>query len=156
MEEPLHRVRTALAACGRPADMRLFDYHLPTVAAAAEALGVSPERIAKSVVLFAGKEPVLVVAAGDRRVDRAKVKALTGGAKVTIASADEVLAVTGFVAGGVAPVGLAHPARVYLDQSLTRFDQIWAGGGIPEALLRLDVTDLPLVTGGTFADVCQG
>jgi prolyl-tRNA editing enzyme YbaK/EbsC (Cys-tRNA(Pro) deacylase) len=154
MEEPLQRVRAALAACGRPADLHLFDAHLPTVAAAAEALGVGPERIAKSILLRAGKEPVLVVSAGDRRVDRAKVKALCGGVKVSIASAEEVLTVTGFVAGGVAPVGLLNPVRVFLDESLTRFDAIWAGGGVPEALLRLPVADLPLVTGGTFADVC--
>lgn len=117
-------------------------------------MGVELGRIAKSILLFAGQEPVLVVAAGDRRVDRQKVKALTGGtAKVRVASADEVLAVTGFVAGGVAPVGLLHPARVLLDESLERFPDIWAGGGVPEALLRLDVAALPKVTGGRFADV---
>ncbi|MDF2630666.1 MAG: hypothetical protein K0R39_4497 [Symbiobacteriaceae bacterium] len=116
-------------------------------------MGVDLGRIAKSILLFAGAQPVLVVAAGDRRVDRQKVKALTGGAKVRIASAEEVLAATGFVAGGVAPVGLLHPATVLLDQSLERFPDVWAGGGVPEALLRLDVARLPAVTGGRFADV---
>lgn len=98
---------------------------------------------------------MLVVAAGDRRVDRQKVKALTGGLKVKIASADEVLAVTGFVAGGVAPVGLLQSAAVLLDHSLQRFPDVWAGGGIPEVLLRLDVAALPLLTCGTFADVTE-
>ena len=112
-------------------------------------------RIAKSILLFAGNAPVLVITAGDRRVDRQKVRALTGGAKVKIASADEVLEVTGFVAGGVAPVGLLHPATVLLDENLKRFPEIWAGGGIPEVLLRLDLAALPLLTGGTFADVTE-
>jgi prolyl-tRNA editing enzyme YbaK/EbsC (Cys-tRNA(Pro) deacylase) len=143
-----------VAARGLTADLKLFDQHLPTAPAAAEALGVELGRIAKSILLFAGQEPVLVVAAGDRRVDRQKVKALTvGGAKVRIASADEVLAVTGFVAGGVAPVGLLNPAAVLLDESLQRFADIWAGGGVPEALLRLGVAALPEATGGHFADV---
>ncbi|HYF78922.1 MAG TPA: YbaK/EbsC family protein [Symbiobacteriaceae bacterium] len=143
-----------MAARGLTADLKLFDQHLPTAPAAAEALGVELGRIAKSILLFAGQHPVLVVAAGDRRVDRQKVKALTEGvAKVRIASAGEVLAVTGYVAGGVAPVGLLHPATVLLDESLQRYPDIWAGGGVPEALLRLDVAALPQATGGRFADV---
>lgn len=148
-------MRAALAANGTDAEFKFFEQHLPTAPIAAEALGVELARIAKSIVLFAGKEPVLVLAAGDRRVDRAKVKALTGGAKVRIASAAEVLATTGFVAGGVAPIGLLHPATVLLDQSLERFTDIWAGGGTPEVMLRLAVASLPGVTGGTFADVTE-
>jgi prolyl-tRNA editing enzyme YbaK/EbsC (Cys-tRNA(Pro) deacylase) len=153
--EPLQRVRAALAAAGVAGEIRLFEAHLPTAPAAAEAVGVELGRIAKSILLFAGGEPVLVVTAGDRRVDRQKVKVLLDRGKVTVASADEVLAVTGFVAGGVAPVGLLKPATVLLDASLQRFPEIWAGGGVPEALLRLRVDDLPRATGGRFAAVAE-
>jgi len=148
-------VRAALAASGVEAELRLFAEHLPTAPAAAEAVGVELGRIAKSVLLFAGSEPVLVVTAGDRRVDRQKVKALMQCGKVRIASADEVLGVTGFVAGGVSPVGVLNPVHVLLDESMRRFPDIWAGGGIPEALLRLRVDDLPRATGGRFAAVTQ-
>lgn len=153
--EPLARVRAALQAAGVEGELRTFADHLTTVAAAAEALGVETARIAKSILLFAGGEPVLVVAAGDQRVDRQKVKALLDRGKVTLAGPDEVLAVTGFVAGGVAPVGLLRPVTVLLDESLRRFPDIWAGGGVPEVLLRLRVEDLPRATGGVFADVVQ-
>lgn len=153
--EALQRVRTALARSGVSGEIRLFQEHLPTAPAAAEALGVELGRIAKSILLLAGGEPVLVVTAGDRRVDRQKVKGLLNRGKVTIASADEVLALTGFVAGGVAPVGLLHPATVLLDASLQRFADIWAGAGVPEALLRLPVAGLPQATGGQFASVVQ-
>lgn len=151
--EPLERVRAALTASGYDYELKLFEEHQPTALAAAETLGVELGRIAKSILLFAGGHPVLVVTAGDRRVDRQKVKALTGGEKVTIASADDVLAVTGFVAGGVAPVGLLNPVETLLDESLQRYDRIWAGGGVPEALLQLRVADLPHLTGGRFAEV---
>ncbi|MFZ5817281.1 MAG: YbaK/EbsC family protein [Bacillota bacterium] len=153
--EPLQRVRAALEAAGVPGEVRLFAEHLPTAPAAAEAVGAELGRIAKSILLFAGGEPVLVVTAGDRRVDRQKVKALLDRGKVVIASAEEVLAVTGFVAGGVSPVGLKQAVEVLLDQSLQRFEEIWAGGGVPEALLRIAVADLPRATGGRFADVVQ-
>lgn len=152
--EALVRVRAALAAHGRTPEFRWFSAHLLTAPAAAAAVGVELGRIAKSIVLLAAGAPVLVVAAGDQRVDRQKVKACLGAGKVSIASAAEVLAHTGFVAGGVAPVGLLHPAEVLLDQSLQRFPDIWAGGGVPEVLLRLSVADLPALTGGHFADVC--
>lgn len=151
--EPLQRVRAALAATGVSGEIRLFAEHLPTAPAAAEAVGVELGRIAKSILLFAGDQPVLVVTAGDRRVDRQKVKALLDRGKVSIASAEAVLAVTGFVAGGVSPVGLRQPCDVLLDESLQRFADIWAGGGVPEALLRLSVEALPRATGGRFADV---
>lgn len=152
-QAPLDRVRAALTASGCAYQLKLFEEHQPTALAAAATLGVDLGRIAKSILLFSGGQPVLVVTAGDQRVDRQKVKALTGGGKVTIASADEVLAVTGFVAGGVSPLGLLHPVVTLLDESLQRFDRIWAGGGVPEALLELGVADLPGLTGGRFAAV---
>lgn len=153
--EPMDRVREALAAHGREAELRIFAEHLPTAPAAAAALGVELGQIAKSILLLAAGLPVLVVAAGDQRVDRQKVKALLASGTVSIASAEDVLQHTGFVAGGVAPVGLLHPVTVLLDESLNRFPEIWAGGGVPEAVLRLPVADLPLLTGGRFAVVAQ-
>ena len=152
---PLDQVRAAVERSGRAAEIRVFAEHMPTVEAAARVLGVEPRTIAKSILLLSSQLPVLVVAAGDRRVDRQKVKELLGLTRVRIASADEVLAVTGFVAGGVAPVGLISEVPVLLDASLQRFSHVWAGGGVPEALMRLAVADLPLATGGRFADVCE-
>jgi len=153
--EPLARVRAALQAAGVDGEIRIFDAPLTTAVAAAESLGVQLGRIAKSILMFAGGEPVLVVTAGDQRVDRRKVKERLNRGKVTLASPEEVLAVTGFVAGGVAPVGLLQPVTVLLDDTLRRFPDIWAGGGVPEALLRLRVDDLPRATGGVFADVVR-
>ncbi|HEY8395079.1 MAG TPA: YbaK/EbsC family protein [Thermaerobacter sp.] len=154
-EEPLARVREFLRRHGVDAELRVFPEPLPTTTAAAAALGVEPARIAKTVVLAAGEHPVQVVAAGDRRVDRRRVAAALGVPKVRLAAPEEVRAWTGFVAGGVAPVAAIQPVPTLLDESLRRFDHIWAGGGVPEALLRLRVADLPALTGGTFAAVCE-
>lgn len=152
--EPLQRVRAALAASGGAGEISLLDADVTTAARAAERLGVELGSIAKSIVLWAGAEPVLVVAAGDRRVDRQKVRALLQSGRVRMATADEVLEVTGFTVGGVGPVGLLQPLTVLLDESLRRYERIWAGGGVAEALIHLAVDDLPAMTGGRFADVC--
>lgn len=152
--EGLKRVRAAAAASGREIEIRLFDEHTSTAQAAAEALGVQLGEIAKSIVLLAEGHLILAIAAGDQRVDRQKVKALMGGVKVSIASAEEVLTATGMAAGGVSPIGLVSPATILLDQSLQRFHAVWAGAGAPQAVLRLIVADLPEVTGGRFADIC--
>lgn len=151
----MERVRRFLARHGIEAEFRVFSEPLATVGAAAAALGVEPERIAKTVILAADGGPVQVVAAGDRRVDRRRVAAVLGVSRLRLARPEEVLDWTGFVAGGVAPVGSLRPLPTLLDESLRRFDHVWAGGGIPEALLRLRVADLPLLTGGQFAEVCQ-
>lgn len=151
--EALVRVQAALSHWPTKASLRLFEEHLPTAQTAADAVGVELGQIAKSIVMFAGDTPILVVKTGDRRVDRQKVKAVMGGFKVRPASANEVFAVTGFVAGGVSPVGLKHRVRILLDTSLQRFAEVWAGGGVPEALLLMNVADLPLTTGGEFVDV---
>ena len=82
--EPIRRVRAALEAAGVQGEIRIFAEHLTTAQAAADTLGVELGRIAKSILMFAGGEPVLVVAAGDRRVDRKKVKALLDRGKVTL------------------------------------------------------------------------
>lgn len=153
LPEARMRVRAVLGPWHKEANLRLFEEHLPTAQVAADALGVELGRIAKSIVMFAGDTPILVVTSGDRRVDRRKVKSILGGAKVRPASAEEVFAVTGFVAGGVSPVGLQQVITTLLDTSLQRFSDVWAGGGVPEALLMLSVADLPLMTGGEFADV---
>jgi len=152
--EGLLRVRAAAAASGRAIEIRTFAEHTSTAQAAAEALGVALGEIGKSIVLLAEGQLVLAIAAGDQRVDRQKVKALMGGIKVSIASADEVFAATGMAAGGVSPIGLLNPATILLDRSLQRFHAVWAGAGAPQSVLRLIVADLPELTGGSFADIC--
>jgi prolyl-tRNA editing enzyme YbaK/EbsC (Cys-tRNA(Pro) deacylase) len=97
---------------------------------------------------------VLVIAAGDRRVDEKKVAAITG--PLARADADFVKARTGFSIGGVAPLAHSEPPLTLVDASLARFDVIWAAAGHPNGVFRLAATDLPALTGGAPAvDVVQ-
>lgn len=125
-----------------------------TAAEAAAAVGCTVEQIAKSIV-FVGKssgQPLLVIASGGNRVDEKKVQALIGE-KIARADADFVRAQTGFVIGGVPPIGHAQPLRILIDADLLAYTEIWAAAGHPNAIFRLTPDELIRMTGGIVADV---
>jgi prolyl-tRNA editing enzyme YbaK/EbsC (Cys-tRNA(Pro) deacylase) len=142
----VHGVHAALLEPGVPT---------PTVQDAANALGVTPAEIIKSV-LFENKsgETVLVVAPGDRRIDAAKLEALTGIAKPRIASAARVLEVTGYAAGGVPPVGHPSGLRVVVDASLLERTVLIGGGGSDALLLKIAPLEIVRLTEASTGDVC--
>lgn len=128
------------------------DQDTPTVALAAQAHGVEPGRIAKTLAfgLSAGGA-VLVVAAGDVRVDNRKFKAVFG--KGRMLQAEEVVALTGHPVGGVCPFGLRQPLRVSLDESLRAYDEVWPAGGSVNSAVRLSPRRLQELTGAAWVDV---
>lgn len=137
---------------------RVFEFPASTrtSADAAAAIGCAVAQIAKSVIFRAAGtgRPVLVVASGSNRVDEKKVAAVIGE-KVKSADADFVRAATGFVIGGVPPVGHATPPLTVLDQDLRQHSAIWAAAGSPNAVFELTWDDLVALTGGTPADVAK-
>lgn len=144
------RVQDALAALGfsmgqvieLPASTR-------TAAEAAAAIGCTVAQIAKSLV-FRGVqsgEPVLVIASGTNRVNEARVAEVLGE-PIAKADADFVRAQTGFVIGGVPPVGHNRPLRTFIDEGLRQYGEIWAAAGTPHAVFRLTPADLEALTGG--------
>ena len=128
-----------------------------TAQQAADALGVAVGQIAKSIV-FRRKfddAAVLVVTSGDKRVDEKKLQALVclDGQLLGRADAAFVKAKTGFSIGGVSPLAHATPVVLIVDESLFRFDQIWAAAGHPNAVFQLTPPDLQRFTGAPVADV---
>ena len=125
-----------------------------TVALAAEAHGVRPEQIAKTICLRAGERLMLVVACGTARLDNRKFKERFGG-KPRMLGADEVLAVTSHPVGGVCPFGLPQPLPVYCDISLQNFAEIVPAAGATNAAVRLAPERLAALTDAEWVDVCQ-
>ncbi|MBC7548693.1 MAG: DUF1289 domain-containing protein [Polaromonas sp.] len=130
-----------------------------TAQQAADALGVALGQIAKSIV-FRRKfddAAVLVVTAGDRRVDESKLDALgwvcQDGRRLGRADAAFVKDKTGFSIGGVSPVAHSAPLVTVIDASLLRFDVIWAAAGHPHAVFQLSPHDLQRLTGAPVIDV---
>jgi len=148
------KVQDALAGHGIGLQVVEMPASTRTAADAAAALDCEVAQIAKSLIFRArsSDRPVLVVACGVNRVDEKKVAALIGEA-MGKADADFVRARTGFVIGGVPPVGHAEALTTLIDADLLTFDEIWAAAGTPNAVFRLLPTDLVTITGGLVADV---
>jgi prolyl-tRNA editing enzyme YbaK/EbsC (Cys-tRNA(Pro) deacylase) len=125
-----------------------------TVAQAAEAHGVDPAQIAKTICLRLGDEPILVVAGGLARLDNRKFKDAFGS-KVRMLGADEVVEVTSHPVGGVCPFGLPSPLRIYCDVSLRRFDEVVPAAGSTNSAVRITTDRLAELTSATWIDVCQ-
>ena len=125
-----------------------------TVALAAEAYGVEPARIAKTLSLRIGERVVLVVAAGTSRMDNRKLKAQFGG-KPKMLGLDEVAEITGHEVGGVCPFGLKVPLPVYCDVSLQAFDEVVPAAGSTHSAVRIAPARLAELVEAEWVDVCE-
>ena len=150
----LQSVRDFFAA--RQLDIPIIELEVSTatVALAAEAHGVEPGRIAKTLSfrLNAG-QVIILVAAGDARIDNRKFKESFGKGKML--HLDEVVELAGHPVGGVCPFGLASPLPIYLDTSLQNFDEVLPAAGAIHSAVRISPTQLAAVTDGQWVDVCQ-
>lgn len=125
-----------------------------TVALAAEAHNVEPDQIAKTICLRAGDEVVLLVASGMSRLDNRKFRDRFGS-KPRMLDAEEVVARTSHPVGGVCPFGVKEPLKIYLDESLKRFDIVVPAAGAINAAVRISPARMAELTSATWVDVCQ-
>jgi len=125
-----------------------------TVALAAQAYGVEPARIGKTLSLRVGERVVLIVTSGTSRMDNRKVKALFGG-KPKMLDAGEVAEITGHEVGGVCPFGLKTPLPVYCDVSLQAFDEVVPAAGSTHSAVRIAPLRMAELTSAQWVDVCQ-
>ena len=160
MKESSRKVADALAAAGVKTEVIEFAESTRTAAEAAAAVGTTVGRIVKSLVFTAGNnggdgdgdEPILALVAGDNRLDTAKLAAHLGR-PVRRADTGMVREATGFVIGGVPPLGHARPLPVYIDQDLMGYDTVYAAAGTPNSVFPIAPADLQRVTGGTVLDL---
>ncbi|MGM0700803.1 MAG: YbaK/EbsC family protein [Pseudomonadota bacterium] len=125
-----------------------------TVALAAEAHGVAPGQIAKTLAFRAGERQLLVVAGGEARIDNRKMRETFGG-KAKMLDAETVLALTGHPVGGVCPFGLATPLPIYCDVSLKAFPEVLPAAGAEHTAVRLCPERLAELVGAEWVDVCR-
>ena len=154
MDEAIQRVRDVLLRHGHADTIIAFPEGTPTAADAAAAIGCSVAQIAKSIVFRAGDRAAVVVTSGANRVDR-RLAGEALGVGLSNAGPDFVLAATGFVAGGVAPLGLLGAPLLLLDQDLLELDPVFAAAGSPTHVFQTTALELLRMTGAAVAQVKQ-
>ena len=137
----IERARAHLAKYGLEDRIRELTVSSATVALAAEALGCEPARIAKTLFFENGEGAILVIAAGDARIDNAKFKHRFG-MKAHMLSAERVEPLIGHGVGGVCPFGIHEGIPVYLDESLKRFDIVYPAAGTAASAVMLTLSEL--------------
>lgn len=131
------------------------DLSSATVELAAKALGCEGERIAKTLSFKTPEGVILVVAAGDAKVDNKKYKAKFG-CKAAMLKADEVEECVGYAVGGVCPFGVKEGVKVYLDESLKRFETVFPAAGSSNSAIELTLPELENFSGAEeWVDVCK-
>ena len=151
----IEKVKAFFAQYGMEGRVREFDVSSATVELAALALGCEPCRIAKTLS-FMADGPILIVAAGDARIDNPKYKAQFG-TKAKMLTPGEVETLVGHAVGGVCPFGVNEGVTVYLDESLKRFETVFPACGSANSAIGLSIPELERYSGfAAWVDVCKG
>jgi Cys-tRNA(Pro) deacylase len=154
---PHERVQAALRGLGLPGQVVQFDASTRTAADAAGAVGCELGQIVKTLFFLADGRPTMALVAGDRQADTARLAEVVGVGrkKLKMGTPEEVLDHTGYPVGGVAPVGALKPADVVVDQSLGRFDVVWAAAGSGNAVFEARTADLVTAINGQWANITR-
>ncbi len=151
----IENVKLFFKQYGMESRIREFTVSSATVALAAEALHCEPCRIAKTLSFKVNNSPILIVTAGDAKIDNAKYKAQFG-AKAKMLSPDEVPALIGHSIGGVCPFAVKDDVAVYLDQSLRRFQTVFPACGSSNSAIGLTIEELETYSSfSEWIDVCK-
>ena len=152
----IEKAKAYLEKFGAAGRVREFEVSSATVELAAQALGCEGCRIAKTLSFLVGEKPILIVAAGDAKVDNPKYKARFG-TKAKMLAFEEVEPLIGHAVGGVCPFGINEGVKVYLDVSLKRFETVFPACGSSNSAIELTIPELEEYSGyEAWVDVCKG
>jgi prolyl-tRNA editing enzyme YbaK/EbsC (Cys-tRNA(Pro) deacylase) len=157
---PVQRVLDAAARKGVTLEVRVFDESTHTAEEAAAAVGAELGQIVKSLVFVApgeddALEPIICLVSGANRVDVARLAAVTGEPDIRRATAREANELTGFVIGGIPPVGHPRPVRVVMDPDLGRYPIVWAAAGTSTAVFPVPPATLRSLANATVAPIAD-
>ena len=152
----IQRVRAYFRQHGMEERIMEFDVSSATVELAAQALGCEGCRIAKSLSFMTGEGPILIVCAGDAKVDNPRYKARFG-VKAKMLTPDDAVNLIGHAVGGVCPFAVNEGVTVYLDVSLKRFETVFPACGSSNSAIELTIPELEQCSGYLeWVDVCKG
>ncbi|MBP3674203.1 MAG: YbaK/EbsC family protein [Oscillospiraceae bacterium] len=151
----IEKVRAYFKGLGMEERILEFPVSSATVELAAAALNCEPKRIAKTLSFLVGDKAILIVAAGDAKIDNSKYKAQFA-TKAKMLTADQVVELIGHAVGGVCPFAVGEGVEVYLDESLKRFETVFPAAGSSNSAIELTIPELEKYSGFTaWVDVCK-
>lgn len=151
----IDKVREYFRKYGMEDRIQEFEVSSATVALAAQALGCAPQRIAKTLSFLVDGQAILIVAAGDVKIDNTKYKKQFG-TKAKMLSPDEVNEMVGHAIGGVCPFAVNEGVKVYLDESLKRFETVFPACGSSNSAIELTIPEMEKYAGEEgWVDVCK-
>lgn len=146
------RVQEALCKLGITVEIRELTQSTKSALEAAQAIGCRIEQIAKSMLFMSVDKPLLVILAGNTRIDTIKLSNIIGN-QIRQPRADEVMEITGFPIGGVAPVGHLCSVSVYMDREISHQETVWAAAGTPHSVFSCNPKVLAAATGAIICNV---
>ena len=154
-KEPVKRVEQVLKAFDPTLTVIVLKTSARTAIEAASSLGCEVGAIVKSLLFKTENSFTLCLVAGDRKASIIKIKKTLNIKDVSMASADEVKDVTGFTIGGVSPVGHLNKIDIFIDNSLKRFESLYAAAGHPNCVFKLDFINLQKITNGSIKEISE-
>ena len=154
-KEPVKRVEQVLKAFDPKLTVIVLKTSARTAIEAASSIGCEVGAIVKSLLFKTENSFTLCLVAGDRKASIIKIKKTLNIKDVSMASADEVKDVTGFTIGGVSPVGHLNKIDVFIDNSLKRFESLYAAAGHPNCVFKLDFINLQKITNGSIKEISE-
>ena len=154
-KEPVKRVSQKLKDFDESLKVIVLDGSARTAQDAADSLNTEVGSIIKSLFLRTKNSFLLCLVAGDKRCSLNKIKKILGEKDVSMGNAEQVKQVTGFTIGGVSPVGHLNPIKIYIDQSLSRFENIFGAAGHPNCVFKINFIDLQKITSGEVMDIVE-
>ena len=154
-KEPVKRVEKYLKEYDTNLDVTLLNSSARTALEAAKSLNCEVGAIVKSLLFRAENTFILCLVAGDKKGSLNKIKKVTNIKNVVMASADEVKDITGFTIGGVSPIGHLKKINIYIDNSLERFDNLYAAAGHPNCVFKINYSNLQKMTQGLIKEISE-
>ena len=154
-KEPVKRVEKIIKEFDENLSVNVLKTSARTALEAASSLNCEVGAIVKSLLFRTDNKYALFLIAGDKKACLKKIKKNIRFSDVSMASADEVKSITGYTIGGVSPVGHINKVDIYIDNSLERFDFLFAAAGHPNCIFKISFLDLKKITKGVIEDIIE-
>ena len=154
-KEPVKRVKNFLCKFNSDLSVIELDTSAKTAVEAASSLSCDVGAIVKSLIFKTKEKFLLCLVAGDKRASLSKIKKILNVKDASMASAEEVKSITGFTIGGVSPIGHLNKLDVFIDNSLERFEYLYAAAGHPNCVFKINFKDLQKITNGSIKEIIE-